>query len=211
MTNGPTVDGIRLFAITNIAHFPDCIQQCEELCNSVQAGSLAVVLREPEASGRQLLKWAGALREVTSRAEQRLFVADRADLARIVAADGVHLPSFGLTPSSVDSTIVPLVGRSGHSLERLTDEDWRRISYVWVSPVAAPRKGRAPLGEAGLRERIAWIRQRSPQVAVYALGGITCGDVSGCFRAGASGVAAIRAVWEPSERGALLRALQISR
>lgn len=206
-----TIPGIRLFAITDTAKFPDCILQAEEVCQLARAGTVAVTLREREVSANRLYDWARHLRAVTERHEQHFFVADRLDVAVLVGADGVHLPSVGLRPAGVPDSAVKWVSRSGHELEALGETDFERVTSFWVSPVAAERKGRRPLGETGLRERIRWIGERAPHAAVYALGGIDAGQVPLCERAGAAGVAAIGAVWDPRERPRLLGALGIER
>lgn len=211
MTVGTTSAGIRLFALTDVAHFPDCIEQSEALCRVAKTGTLAVVLREREASGRKLLEWAKSLRKATAKWGQQLFISDRADLAKVVGADGVHLPSEGLAPRQVSTFSELTVSRSGHHLENLVEEDWRRLSVVWISPVGAPRKGRAALYELGLRERIEWVRAQAPHVSVYALGGVTPENVESWQRAGATGVAAIGAVWERNKCGALIKSLRIER
>lgn len=148
---------------------------------------------------------------MTAEWGQQLFISDRVDLAEIVGADGVHLPAVGLAPQQVPTSSSLAVSRSGHQVEKLAREDWTRLSAVWISPVAAPRKGRAALYELGLRERIEWVRARAPHVSVYALGGVTGENVEIWQRAGATGVAAIGSVWDREERGALLSALEMVR
>lgn len=202
---------IRLFAITCAGEFPDFVAQSRALCERAREGALAIVLREYRASGRKQYEWARALREVTARSGQMLFIADRIDLAQLVGADGVHLPSGGLSPSQVPPDSGFQISRSGHLLERLCHEDWRRLSAVWVSPACAPRKGRAALGEEGLRQKIEWLKGRAPNVPVYALGGVTSKSVPGCRRAGATGVAAIGAAWGKRNAQDLLQSLNIER
>lgn len=203
--------GVRLFAVTDTATFPACIEQADDVCQAARAGSVAVVLRERDASGRELYEWARFLRETTAKHHQKFFVADRFDLAVMVGADGVHLPSSGLRPADVDTTSVKWLSRSGHGLDQLSERDFECITSFWVSPVAAERKGRPPLGETGLQERIRWIKERAPHAAVYALGGVDARHVPICERTGAVGVAAIGSVWDPGEREGLLRALGIER
>lgn len=203
--------GVRLFAVTDTTSFPDCIEQAADVCQAARSHSVAVVLREREVSGQKLHEWARTLRAVTARYSQKLFVADRLDLAVLVGADGVHLPSFGLSPRSVSREAAPWVSRSGHGLLQLSPADFARTSAFWVSPVGAVRKGRPALGETGLRQQVQWIKERAPHAAVYALGGISARLVPECARAGAAGVAAIGAVWSPSERFDLLHALGIIR
>lgn len=200
---------IRLFAITDSTRHPDFVAQSEALCAGACPGSVGLVLRERGATGQQLYEWATALRTVTARWQQNLFVAERADLASLVGADGVHLPASGLRPGAIDPSL--LVSRSGHGLEMLSAEDWLRLSFLWISPVIAERKGRAALKEEGLRHRIDALRYLAPHVASYALGGVESQDVGACQRAGAQGVAAIGAVWDPVGRESLLRELGILR
>jgi thiamine monophosphate synthase len=65
------------------------------------------------------------------------------------------------------------------------------VDALVVSPVMAARKGRAPLGTAGLAK---CVREVAP-LPVYALGGVEAGCVREVLGVGACGVAAIGACY----------------
>jgi hypothetical protein len=85
-------------------------------------------------------------------------------------------------------------GRSCHDKSGLAVALRAGADWAWVSPVfATPSKfGELPLGLEGLSE----LAQEHPG-QVVALGGIGVECVPSVFRAGAAGVACLRAAWEP--------------
>ncbi len=201
---------IRLFAITDSERFPSFLEQSADLCRLARPGTVAVVVRERRVTARRVLEWAVELRSVSAKWGQKLYVADRVDVAVLSGADGVHLPAAGLPPHRVDRRLC--VSRAGHELDALSDEDWARIDALWISPAFDPRKGRPALGEKGLRERIEDVARRAPHVRTYALGGVGPSQVKMSTGAGACGVAAIGAVWrEGTSPVALLEHLGIHR
>lgn len=118
------------------------------------------------------------------------------DLVATVGAQGAHLDSGRL--KSLDSRPLPnnkWVSASCHSPEQLRQAESLQADFVMLSPVAATvsHPDVAPLG---------WERFQAlaDEVAcpVYALGGMTAGDLDQAFAHGAQGVAAIRALWNPS-------------
>src|SRR5690606_40710230 len=125
------------------------------------------------------------LRSVTHAYQQYLYVSDRVDLARIVAADGVHLPTNGFSPSACRTIWGGPILRAGHELETLQSDDWACVDMLLVSPVAEARKGQQALGERGLTQACASIRTKNEHLAVYALGGVTGENAETYMRAGA--------------------------
>jgi thiamine-phosphate pyrophosphorylase len=199
----------RLFAFTDQQRYSDCLLQAEILCEQAQPQTVAVILRDRELPVRNRLLAAERLRRVTLQNQQYLFVSDRFDLARIVAADGVHLPTSGFSPRVCREIWGGAISRAGHMLEDLSGEDWAALDMLLVSPVAEARKGRPALGESGLMRVLQGVRQRNERVGIYALSGVTAVHAASLIRSGASGVAAVGAAWDQEQRGALLAALGI--
>jgi thiamine-phosphate pyrophosphorylase len=80
----------------------------------------------------------------------------------------------------------------------------RGASAVLVSPVfASPGKGE-PRGTAFLSEA----RSRAGTLRVYALGGVDESNAASCRRAGADGVAIVRAIWGAGDVRAIVRAIR---
>lgn len=130
-------------------------------------------------------------------------VNDDVDAALALNADGVHL---GRGDEGADRARAAglSVGRSASTLEEALDED-AGADYLGVGPVwATPSKEDAapPLGLDGLREICA-----ATTKPVVAIGGVDAGNAGDCIRAGAAGVAVIRAALDPLLRRAVDEAL----
>lgn len=169
-------------------------------------GRVLVQLREKDLGGRELLRLARALAAACHASGQRLVVNDRLDVALAAGADGVHLPAAGVPVEDARRLLGPgaLVGVSCHSAEEVRRARDGGASYASVSPIydtPSKRAYGAPLGLDVLREAA------SVGLPLIALGGITPARVTEVVRAGAQGVAAIRAWLEDGDPAAAVRAL----
>lgn len=163
------------------------------------AGLRAVQLREKELRTGELFRLAGELRALTWRHGARLFLNDRADIALAVGADGLHLPADGL-PAETGRRVIGFeraLGVSTHSAAEAEAAARGGADFVFFGPVyetPSKRAHGAPQGIAAL----AAVCQRSP-VPVLAIGGLTAARVAEVRRAGAAGVAVIRALLEQED------------
>jgi thiamine-phosphate pyrophosphorylase len=163
----------------------------------VEAGLRALQVREKALTPRALAEYTAALVSGlgTRRAQLRLFLNDRADLALSLGLEGVHLrgDSLPLERHAPALRRALLFGVSTHSLAGVQAAEAAGADFVTFGPVfATPSK--APYGEpVGLAtlERAA----RVSRVPIFALGGVTPARVGDCLAAGAWGVSAISAVW----------------
>ncbi|MGH2671330.1 MAG: thiamine phosphate synthase [bacterium] len=190
----------RLHAITDerIARRPDL----DDLARELAAGGgadLALHARGRSLSGLEHYELATRL---TAYPTVRLFVNDRLDIALAVNAQGVHLGRASLPPE-VARRLDPRwwIGRSVHDLAEAEAAKAEGAEYLVVGPVyaTATHPDRRPLGLALLRE-IA--RLGLPTIAI---GGVTPERTREVKAAGAYGVAAIRALWDAAEPGAVAR------
>ncbi len=128
-------------------------------------------------------------------------VNDDVDAALELGADGVHLGQSDEGAARARARGL-LLGRSATTFEEAVsaDADYLGVGPVWATPSksdAAP-----PLGVAEL-ERIC----RAVDVPVIAIGGVDAANARDCIRAGAAGVAVIRAAADPGVREAVDEAL----
>jgi thiamine-phosphate pyrophosphorylase len=124
-------------------------------------------------------------------------VNDRADVATIVHADGIHLPAAGLPIAAVRALVGPdvCIGRSVHQPEEALDAAEQGADYVFLGPIweTASHPGQSPLGP----EAIA----RALPARVVAIGGVTPERIGECRDAGAHGVAAVSSLWRADDPG----------
>jgi thiamine-phosphate pyrophosphorylase len=123
----------------------------------------------------------------------RVIVNDRADVARLAAAAGVHVGQTDLPPADVRRLFPDaLVGRSTHTPEQIEAALLEPIDYLAIGPIfstATKSTGDAPLGLAGVREAAS--RARTRGLPLVAIGGITLERAADVIDAGADSVAVI--------------------
>lgn len=156
------------------------------LDEAIEAGVDLLQLREPAVPAGSLARLARRAAARAAGTRVRVLVNDRADVAAVAGAAGVHLPARGLPASRL--RVIDrgwLVGRSVHSGEAVDEPDVDYLIFGTVFP-SASKPGEAGAGLAGLGEAA-----RAARVPVLAIGGITPPRAAACAAAGAAGVAAI--------------------
>ena len=131
-------------------------------------------------------------------------VNDDVEAALELGADGVHL---GRGDEGAERALAAglLLGLSASSRREAAVAEFAGAAYIGAGPVwATPSKPDAdpPIGLDGLQEIC-----MSVTVPVVAIGGVDASNAAACIRAGASGVAAIRAATDPELRAAVDAAL----
>ncbi|MEJ2470921.1 MAG: thiamine phosphate synthase [Desulfuromonadales bacterium] len=173
---------------------------------ALEGGVQAVQLREKDLTAAELLPLARELRTLCRQHNARLLINDRIDLARAVAADGVHLGGHSLPPAVVRELVGPemLIGVSTHSLEEVAEATRQGADFLTFGPVyATPSKAAygPPLGVTALATAC-----RQTALPVFALGGIDAGNAAQAIAAGAHGVALISAIFAAASPAEAARA-----
>ncbi len=177
---------------------------------------VALHLRGPGTPGRGLWELGRALRDPLRRAGVRLLVNDRADVARAVGADGLHLPGRGLPPTWSRSWLGPdaLLGRSlagpdeesgaggdpggvshldAGEVEAL---DYLMVGTLWRSP---SHPGRAGAGPGRVREVARVLGGGERPLPLVGIGGLTPERVGKVLAAGGYGVAVRGGIWDSDD------------
>src|SRR3989475_5317167 len=128
-------------------------------------------------------------------------VNDRADVAKGVGADGVHLGQEDLPLADARKIMGPdkLIGISTHNLRQAVEAEAGGADYIGFGPIfPTSTKGHPDpvVGLAGLREVRAKVR-----LPIVAIGGITTKNVREVVAAGADCVAVISAVLAAPDPG----------
>ncbi len=157
----------------------------------VAGGARLVQLRGKDVGDHALLDAVRRALPIVRGAGGRLVVNDRADVALMAGADGVHVGQDDLPPRECRRLLGEraLVGWSTHGIEQLRGAAGEPIDYVAFGPVFATATKRDPgpvVGLEGLREA----RRHTP-LPLVAIGGITRANAADVVAAGADGVAAI--------------------
>lgn len=170
-------------------------------------GIQAVQLREKDLDGAELFRLAEALKKSCARHRARLLINDRIDIALAVDADGVQLGAASMPIGAARELLGgdKLIGASIHSLQEAQQAVRDGADFVLFGPVYfTPSKAvyGAPQGIARLKEVVEKI-----SIPVYAIGGITGGNVEEIKNIGARGVALIAAVMSAPDPAAAARAI----
>jgi len=167
---------------------------------AVEGGATVVQWRLKNVPVVDVVERGRATRSLCARHGVLFVVNDDVGAALMLGADGVHL---GRTDSGGEAARDQglLLGLSAANVAEAQEADGR-CDYIGVGPVwATPSKPDAdpPLGIEGLGEVCAAV-----STPVVAIGGIDATNAADCIRAGASGVAVIRAA---PDTAALLQAI----
>lgn len=155
---------------------------------ALAGGADVIQLREKHLPDRAWLTRAREVRILTAQAKARFVVNDRADLARLAGADGVHLGQDEITVRDAKRIVGPtaLIGVSTHDRGQLDQAVLAGASYLGVGPVFPSRTkdfdefvGLAFARSAGESTSLPW----------FAIGGIDESTIDDAIEAGARRVA----------------------
>ncbi len=158
-----------------------------------RAGAAFFQIRDKEASARDLVALSLRIREAAWHyPDVFVLINDRADVARIVNADGVHLPASGLPLGEVRLMLgkSAVIGCSVHDEVELAAAVEGGASFATLSPIypTASKPGYGPtLGPEAFTRYAAL----APDLPLYALGGMTPERARTCIAHGAHGAAAM--------------------
>jgi thiamine-phosphate pyrophosphorylase len=171
-------------------------------------------LRAKRAASGPMLQTARAIVQRASGVNASLIVNDRADIARLAGAAGVHVGQDDLAPSAVRGMVggAALIGRSTHTPEQLRRalEEGEPVNYLAVGPVfgtTTKATGYHPIGLGAVRRARAVIAASStPDMPLVAIGGINLDNAASVIRAGADAVAVISDILTTGDPGARVTA-----
>lgn len=168
------------------------VQDLESAWLAVEAGATVIQLRVKAPTAEVVERGRGF-----AGLGVPFVVNDDVDAAIALGADGVHLGQTDKGAERVRAAGL-LLGRSVATLVQAleVDADYLGAGPVWETPSKADAD--PPIGIAALAE-IA----RAVAIPVVAIGGIDASNAGGCIRAGAAGVAVIRAAADPELRKAV--------
>jgi len=163
---------------------------------AVAGGACAVQLRDKEATTRQLLEWARAIRDITLRTDTLFIVNDRVDIALAADADGVHVGDDDM-PVPVARRLLgasKIIGRSVANEDEALRAVAEGADYVSIGSVFATST-KPDAGEPVGVEMVRRVRKvLPPDYPLVAIGGITLQNAAAVFEAGADAVAVVSAV-----------------
>ena len=160
----------------------------------LSGGATFLQLRSKHLGSRSFLTLASRAAAIAHAAGARLIVNDRADIAALASADGVHIGQDDLSATDVRRIVGSgvTVGLSTHTTDQLERAIDAPVDYVAIGPVfgtATKDTGYDAVGLDMVAAAAAIAGRRG--LPLVAIGGITLERARAVLRAGATSVAVI--------------------
>ena len=179
-----------LYAIIDPAVRPD-LPALDILNSLINAGVKVIQYRHKDTFHRAHWDECCTLAQRATEAGALFFVNDRADIALLSRADGVHLGQDDLPPNKAREFLGDdkLIGFSTHTQEHAKLANTFAIDYLAIGPVFATGTKKNPDPVVGL-DMVRSVRSMTSKPLV-AIGGITMQNAHSVLAAGADAVAVI--------------------
>lgn len=182
-----------LYAIIDNSIRPDLSNI--EITKKVLAGGAQILqLRGKGLSSRELLEQAREVRELTRKTGATFIINDRADIALLSGADGVHLGQDDLPISEARKILGrgKMIGISTHNIEQALKAEQEGADYIGFGPIF-DTKTKADAEEAKGVSALKEVKSKV-SIPVIAIGGINLENVGEVMDAGSDGAAVISAI-----------------
>lgn len=166
----------------------------EVIKEALKGGIRGIQLREKDLPTRELLRLAGELREITSKAGARLLINGRIDICLAVEADGVHLGKDSL-PADIARDLLGkemIIGVSAHSLSEAKEAQGQGADFISLGPIYYTESKAQYGGPLGI-DIIKSVKERI-EIPIFAIGGIRTDNIGPLLAAGAYGISMISAI-----------------
>jgi len=192
-------DDFRLYAVTDLkTESPAFLKKIEA---AYRGGVDIVQLRSKVLPDAVLIRLGLRIKRIAQRNHKLFFVNDRVDLALATGADGVHLGQEDM-PVSMARKLAKQAGRkiwigkSTHDLRQALAAVHEGADYIGVGPVF-PTPTKPDVKSVGLR----FVKQAAMKIGIpwVAIGGIDLGNIPEVAEAGATRVAAVRAIFSATD------------
>jgi thiamine-phosphate pyrophosphorylase len=159
----------------------------------LEAGVMLIQLRAKRIASGELLDLADRAVRSARQTGAALIVNDRADLAALAGADGVHVGQDDLLPRDARRLVgqSAVVGLSTHTDAQVAAALAEPIDYLAIGPVfdtATKTAGHRTVGIAGVRRAVDAAGTGRPVVAI---GGVTLDRAPAVLEAGAASIAVV--------------------
>jgi thiamine-phosphate pyrophosphorylase len=172
----------------------------------LEAGARIMQLRLKQSGSREMLEAARAIAALCHTHDAILIVNDRADIAKLAGADGVHVGQDDLPAAMVRTIVGPdlIVGVSTHSVAQARAAEAAGADYIGFGAIYSG--GLKNVSDAQGLERLREVRA-AVALPIVAIGGITEATMPAVIAAGADAAAIITDVVRAPDLPAKVRAL----
>ena len=176
----------------------DIVDIVEIARRTILGGADILQLRAKSSPDRQILKIGRAINTLAQKNKTLFLLNDRADLARIIDADGVHLGQEDLPIKDARSILGnnKIIGISAHSVSQAQEATKQRADYIAIGPIFATttKPKLTPLAP----KIIAKIKDKV-KIPFVAVGGINLNNLNQVLASSAQSVAVCKAIIEAKD------------
>ncbi|HEX4125059.1 MAG TPA: thiamine phosphate synthase [Tepidisphaeraceae bacterium] len=197
--------GVRLYVLVTERHCRgDWLHAAEA---ALAGGADCLQLREKEQESGELLRRAKLLVALCRRYDAVSIINDRADIAFLAGADGVHVGQQDLPPREARRIVGPgkIVGVSTHAIEQARQAVADGADYIGVGSVF-----RSATKPREILPGLEYARQIAAEIPIpaIAIAGITLQNVDEVLKTGVRSIAVCAAVMEQDDIAAAARAMK---
>lgn len=158
----------------------------------LDGGARILQIRAKQLASGPFLDLCDAIVRAASPYRASVIVNDRADLAVLADASGVHVGQDDLAPADARQLVGPdrIVGFSTHTVAQIEAAIREPISYLAIGPVFGTTTKETGYSAIGL-DLVATAARLAGSIPVVAIGGITIETAESVLQAGATSVAVI--------------------
>ncbi len=190
---------ITLYGILDAQSLPPA-RLAQAALEAVKGGVTLLQYRDKHASTRAMIERAQEILTQIRHTNVPLLINDRADVAMMCGAQGVHLGQDDLTPAQARRILgsEALIGRTIKNKAHAAALEHEDVDYACIGGVyetLSKHNPEPPLGVAGFQALREQIRALKPHLPVGAIAGIDLGKIHEIFAARSDGVALIGALF----------------
>lgn len=170
-------------------------EQIQNILNALDNGAGWIQLRWKEGAYEAKRELAMAVRKMCQAYKATCIINDHIDMAKEIAADGVHLGLDDDSIAQARKTLGPgkIIGGTANTLEDVLKRTAEGCNYIGLGPYRfTPTKEKLSpvLGLTGYQNIINHLREQPLLTPpIYAIGGITSADIPALRLAGVYGIA----------------------
>ena len=196
----------RLYGILDLGYVetPDCIEMAQSM---IQGGVDLIQLRAKELVSAEIAQLAAELHTLTAGRGVPLIINDHPEVARVVAAEGVHVGQDDMPIAEAREIAGAncLVGKSTHSVDQAIRAFSEGADYIGFGPIfATPTKPDYP--PVGLEE-IQKVHD-AVRIPIFCIGGIKLDNLAEVIEAGARRVVIVSGLLQARNPAEYARAVK---
>lgn len=183
----------KLYLVTNSDKFENDDEFLNAVAASLKGGVQIVQLREKNASASRIIQLGKKIRELCSLYGALFIINDRADIAKIVDADGVHLGQDDVDVFSAKEILGSnaIIGVTTSSPEQAIKAQFDGVDYIIAGPIFEI-KSELAIQSSGL-DFLSWAT-KNIKIPFFVTGGIDLNNVQTVLDSGATRVAVSKTI-----------------